>query len=52
MGDSAGMLVTRKSGTNVVFMANRHKEFGPYSADELLQMNLLAPILKMPLLCI
>lgn len=43
MGDSAGMLVTRKSGTNVVFMANRHKEFGPYSADELLQMNLLAP---------
>lgn len=43
MGDSAGMLVTRKSGTNVVFMVNRHKEFGPYSADELLQMNLLAP---------
>lgn len=43
MGDSAGMRVTRKSGTNVVFMANRHKEFGPYSADELLQMNLLAP---------
>ncbi|MCG2582559.1 MAG: helix-turn-helix transcriptional regulator [Marinobacter sp.] len=43
MGDSAGMLVTRENGTNVVFMANRHREFGPYSDDELLQMNLLAP---------
>lgn len=43
MGDSAGMLVTRENGTHVVFMANRHKEFGPYTDDELLQMNLLAP---------
>ncbi|MCG7198374.1 helix-turn-helix transcriptional regulator [Marinobacter pelagius] len=43
MGDSAGMLVTRENGTSVVFMANRHKQFGPYTADELLQMNLLAP---------
>ena len=43
MGDSAGMLVTRENGTNVVFMANRHQEFGPYTDNELLQMNLLAP---------
>ncbi|MFD1217708.1 helix-turn-helix transcriptional regulator [Microbulbifer celer] len=43
MGDSAGMLVTRENGTNVVFMANRHQDFGPYTDDELLQMNLLAP---------
>ncbi|GAA0844164.1 hypothetical protein GCM10009113_15140 [Marinobacter szutsaonensis] len=43
MGDSAGMLVTRENDTHVVFMANRHKEFGPYTDDELLQMNLLAP---------
>lgn len=43
MGDSAGMLVTRENGTNVVFMANRHQDFGPYTNDELLQMNLLAP---------
>ena len=43
MVDSAGMLVTRETGTNVVFIANRHKEFGPYTSDELLQMNLLAP---------
>lgn len=43
MGDSAGMLATRENGTNVVFIANRHKEFGPYTTDELLQMNLLAP---------
>ena len=43
MVDSAGMLVTRETGTNVVFIANRHKEFGPYTENELLQMNLLAP---------
>lgn len=43
MGDSAGMLVTRENGTNVVFMANRHQDFGPYTDDEILQMNLLAP---------
>ncbi|MED5431612.1 MAG: helix-turn-helix transcriptional regulator [Pseudomonadota bacterium] len=43
MGDSAGMLVTRQADTNVVFMANRHKDFGPYSELEILQMNLLAP---------
>ncbi|WP_133489986.1 helix-turn-helix transcriptional regulator [Alcanivorax sp. 24] len=43
MGDSAGMLVTRENDTNVVFMANRHQDFGPYTDGELLQMNLLAP---------
>jgi DNA-binding CsgD family transcriptional regulator len=43
MGDSAGMLVTKENGASVVFMANRHKKFGPYTDNELLQMNLLAP---------
>jgi len=43
MGDSAGMLVTLESDTRVVFMANRHRDFGPYTDDEILQMNLLAP---------
>jgi len=43
MGDSAGMLVTREDGVNVVFMANRHRDYGPYTDTELLQMNLLAP---------
>lgn len=43
MGDSAGMLVTLESDTRVVFMANRHRDFGPYTNDEILQMNLLAP---------
>ncbi|MAN52808.1 MULTISPECIES: helix-turn-helix transcriptional regulator [unclassified Marinimicrobium] len=43
MGDSTGMLVTREDGVNVVFMANRHQDHGPYTDSELLQMNLLAP---------
>lgn len=43
MGDSAGMLVARDPGSNVVFMANRHRDHGPYTHDELMQMNLLAP---------
>ncbi|MFP1681572.1 helix-turn-helix transcriptional regulator [Alloalcanivorax sp. C16-1] len=43
MGDSAGMLVSRENGTSVVFIANRHLDHGPYTQDELVQMNLLAP---------
>ena len=43
MGDSVGMLVTRTDHCRVIFMANRHRQFGPYSQQELLQMNLLAP---------
>ncbi|ODM32966.1 LuxR family transcriptional regulator [Marinobacter adhaerens] len=43
MGDSAGMLVTQENGNSVLFMANRHNKFGPYTDNELLQMNLLAP---------
>ena len=43
LGDSAGMLITRHNDTNLVFIANRHREHGPYTDSELLQMNLLAP---------
>lgn len=43
IGDSAGMLITRENGTNVIFMANRHKDYGPYTDDEIRQMNVLAP---------
>ena len=43
MGDSVGMLVTRTDNCRVIFMANRHRQCGPYSQQELLQMNLLAP---------
>ena len=43
MGDSAGMLVSRQNDCNVVFLANRHQDFGPYTDHDILQMNLLAP---------
>ena len=43
MGDSAGMLVCRDASSKVVFIANRHRDHGPYSAAELMQMNMLAP---------
>ncbi|MEQ3722688.1 helix-turn-helix transcriptional regulator [Alcanivorax sp.] len=43
MGDSAGMLVSRQNDCNVVFLANRHEDFGPYTDHDILQMNLLAP---------
>lgn len=43
LGDSAGMLVTRGPGSQIVFLANRHRSEGPYNRQEILQMNLLAP---------
>lgn len=43
MGDSAGMLAKQDNDSKVIFMANRHQRFGPYSRQDLLQMNLLAP---------
>ncbi|MFL1407149.1 helix-turn-helix transcriptional regulator [Marinobacter sp. M1N3S26] len=43
LGDSAGMLVTRGRDAQIVFLANRHRSEGPYSRQEILQMNLLAP---------
>lgn len=46
LGDSAGMLVTRGHNTQIVFLANRHRSEGPYTRQEILQMNLLAPHLE------
>ncbi|UJJ30130.1 helix-turn-helix transcriptional regulator [Halopseudomonas maritima] len=43
MGDSAGMLICRDASSSVVFVANRHRDYGPYTETDLLQMNLLAP---------
>lgn len=43
LGDSAGMLVSRGPDSRIVFLANRHRREGPYSRQEILQMNLLAP---------
>lgn len=43
IGDSAGMLVMQNEHQKIIFMANRHHEFGAYSPSELLQMNLLSP---------
>ncbi|KAF0809761.1 regulatory protein LuxR [Alcanivorax sp. S71-1-4] len=43
LGDSAGMLAGHAQGCKVVFMANRHRDAGPYTAQDMLQMNLLAP---------
>ncbi|PHR66521.1 helix-turn-helix transcriptional regulator [Alcanivorax sp.] len=43
MIDSVGMLVTQTEQCRVIFMANRQQQHGPYSARELLQLNLLAP---------
>jgi DNA-binding CsgD family transcriptional regulator len=43
VGDSAGMLISQGSDHKIIFIANRHKEFGAYTREQLLQMNLLAP---------
>lgn len=43
IGDSAGMLVTKRDQLNIIFMTNRHQKYGAFNNSELLQMNLLAP---------
>ena len=43
LGDSAGMLVSESEDMRVVFLANRHKDEGLYTRQELEQLNLLAP---------
>jgi len=42
LGDSAGMLVSDADDTCVVFLANRHRDEGPYTRQELQQLNMLA----------
>lgn len=42
LGDSAGMLVSDADDSCVVFLANRHRDEGPYTRQELRQLNLLA----------
>ncbi|WP_372966496.1 helix-turn-helix transcriptional regulator [Marinobacter sp.] len=43
LGDSAGMLVSRTADLKVIFLANRHRDEGQFTPNELMQMNLLAP---------
>lgn len=42
LGDSAGMLVSDADDSCVVFLANRHRDEGPYTRQELQQLNMLA----------